>query len=215
MNENIIFINPLFSLFARKSFGEFRMLNTLEGYVQDWEQYLNNIATNGCQQSYAKLFQHFYPLVFKFFTKDRMSKEVALELSQDVMLKVWSHSNKFDSQKGSASSWIYTIARNTKFDFLRKAKGDLINLTSDDIFEKLDEVESLDNSLEDFFTLRDLEKYFSRLNHEQKEIMEKIYFLGMTQLEVAFEASIPIGTVKSRVRLALTNIKKMMEEGEQ
>ena len=65
-----------------------------------------------------------------------MSKELALELSQEVMLKVWSHSNKFDSQKGSASSWIYTIARNTKFDFLRKAKGDLINLTSDDIFEK-------------------------------------------------------------------------------
>lgn len=191
------------------------MLNTLEGYVQEWDEYLNNVAKNGCQQSYAKLFQYFYPLVFKFFMKDRMSKEVAVELSQEVMLKVWSQSKKFDSQKGSVSSWIYIIARNTKFDFLRKTNKELIHLTSEDIYERLDEIESLDYSLEDFFTLKDLEKYFLKLSNDQKEIMEKIYFLGMTHLEVSFAENIPIGTVKSRVRLALTNIKKMMEESEE
>ena len=171
-----------------------------------------NVAARGCQDSFRKIFNHFYPIIIAQGQKSGLTKEVSAELAQETMIRVWNQASSFDVSKGTASLWIYVIARNLKYDHLRKHRNDPLQASSQDIylddhanFSEVDRVEAL-------FDLSLLNEKIHKLPTEQRDIIHKIYFEGMTQQEIAEESRIPIGTVKSRVRLATTTLKKIMEE---
>lgn len=188
---------------------QFQGLRVIQG--EQWENLLLNVASQGCRDSFKKIFNHFYPLLVGQGLKSGLSKEVSAELAQETMIRVWSQSNTFDATKGNASLWIYVIARNLKYDYLRKYRNDPLNASSKDIYSEDDAKLRSESNLEALFDLGKLKDQIHHLNSEQQEIIHKIYFEGLTQQEIAEESGIPLGTVKSRVRLAIATIKELME----
>ena len=180
--------------------------------AEEWQDLLLNVASHGCQDSFRKIFNHFYPILVGQGMKSRLSKEVASELAQETMMRVWSQANSFDVSKGNAALWIYVIARNLKYDHLRKHRKGPIQAPSQDVYSEEIVDFSDEGRVEALFDLNQLREHIKKLSTEQRDIIHKIYFEGMTQQEIAEESRIPIGTVKSRVRLATATIKKMMGE---
>lgn len=183
-----------------------------EESVQDWTKIVQKISGQGCRQSFKQLFSHFYPLIVAHFQKSGISKEIALELAQESMMKVWNHIKTFDSSKSSLSTWVYVIARNTKYDYLRKIKNDPIISKSEDIFNTLDDQFIDETDLGVLFDINLLKQHLVRLPIEQQHIISEMYLEGRSQQEIAEIYKLPLGTVKSRARLALGSLKKLMED---
>lgn len=177
-----------------------------------WNNLLLNVGTHRCRESFGKLFRYFYPHLVGHGMKSGLSREMAGDLAQEAMVRVWNHAKSFDASKGKASLWIYVVARNLKYDYLRKLRNDPIHASSQDIYP--DEVENLNDksNLDAIFDLGILKQQLSKLSPEQQDVINRLYFDGMTQQEMAEESGIPLGTIKSRVRLAISSIKKSMEE---
>jgi len=133
-----------------------------------------------------------------------------MELVQETMMLVWRKATQFNVDKGKASTWIYTIMRNYSFDMLRKVQSNKEDLMSDDLWPMLDVEE--DEKEEDHLQSRHLLAFIKTLPDLQKQVVEGIYIEDKTQQELADELSVPIGTIKSRLRLAMVKLRDMMEE---
>ena len=179
-----------------------------------WAEVLRKIGLNRDQESFKALFVHFAPRIKGYLLTDQalVSSEIAEELVQEVMSKVWNKAEMFDGNKSNASTWIYRIARNTKIDYLRSQ-------SKHDQHQELLDADTLwdDNTDHQPFVYlkqsRDqqcLSTLLNRLPHEQKDCLMKIYLQGKTHAELALELGLPIGTVKSRIRLGLKRLQSWM-----
>lgn len=178
----------------------------------DWAKLLNAVATTQCRSSFKEIYDYFYPRILAQALKSRVERQSATDLAQESLLKVWHQAKNFDPTKGNASLWIFVIARNTKFDFLRKLKNDPLRLNSGELYDELDREVSHQSELETLFEVSELKNHINNLPLAQKVVMQKIYIEGMTQQEVADQEDIPLGTVKSRTRLAVAQIRKEFKD---
>lgn len=180
----------------------------------DWSKLLQRVAKTKDESAFSALFAHFAPLIKGFCQANLsyLSFEASEELVQEVMIKVWQKSPHFDATKASASTWIFTITRNTRIDYLRKNRKHDIHcqsLESEDIWD-----ESLDN--QPFVYLKQnreehqVNGYLKSLPDEQSECLVKVYREGKSHSEIADELRLPLGTVKSRVRLGLKKIQSFV-----
>jgi RNA polymerase sigma-70 factor (ECF subfamily) len=137
-----------------------------------------------------------------------------MELVQDTMSNVWQKAHLFNAEKGSPSTWIFTIARNIRFDMLRKQRNRKEDICSDDLWPILCEQTADVNevSLDHQVTMDEIGGLFEDLPEKQKLVIQAIYIDGKSQQEVADELSIPLGTVKSRTRLALQRLKEILKD---
>lgn len=177
----------------------------------EWSECLQLIAATGDRAAYTRLFRHFAPLMKAFaLSGSPMSANHADELVQEVMLKVWQKAGAFDPKKAAASTWIYTIARNCRTDMYRRLQKFDTALSADDvsIAEESEEAFMLLHQRRSRDRIRELIK---TLPPEQKQIIAKVYMEGKSHAEVAGEFDIPLGTVKSRVRLALQKLQVQIE----
>ncbi len=177
-------------------------------------QYLDTVARRRCKLSFSKVFSYFAPRLRSYALKQMGNEALAMELVQDTMSNVWQKAHLFDAEKGSPSTWIFTIARNIRFDMLRKLQNRKEDICSDDLWPVLCE-QTADPRVADLdvqITLEEVGQYFENLPDKQKAVVEAIYIDGKSQQEVADELDIPLGTVKSRTRLALQRLKGMMKE---
>ncbi|MDQ2076803.1 sigma-70 family RNA polymerase sigma factor [Marinimicrobium sp. ABcell2] len=176
----------------------------------EWSQLLARLATAGDEGVFARLFRHFAPLVKGFYLSNGgLTPESADELVQEVMVKVWRKAAGFDPRKSSASTWIFTIARNSRIDYLRKHASNeaaTSTLESEDIWS-----EGTDNPpfvyLQQSLDQRDIDILLSELPQEQRECLFKVYLEGKSHADLAEELNLPLGTVKSRIRLGLSRLK--------
>lgn len=175
-----------------------------------WENKLSLVA-NGDKQAFAQIFEHFAPLIKGFLVRGSqpvLTPEQAEELVQEVMIKVWQKAPSFDRQKAKASTWIYTIARNVRIDlFYRKQTETLQTLDADDIWNSL---ESDGTPLDELSLLREqhqLHDSIKQLPEEQQLVINKIFIESKSHAVVAQELELPLGTVKSRARLAMQKLK--------
>jgi RNA polymerase sigma-70 factor (ECF subfamily) len=176
--------------------------------------YLATIAKQRCKISFSKIFSYFAPRLRSYALKQMGNEALAMELVQDTMSNVWQKAHLFNAEKGSPSTWIFTIARNIRFDMLRKLKNRKEDLCADDMWPVLCEQTADTNSapLDVQITLEQVGQYFNELPAKQQRVIEAIYIQGKSQQEVADELEIPLGTVKSRTRLALQRLKDMLKE---
>jgi len=134
----------------------------------------------------------------------------AEDIMHDTMLTVWKKIDLYNSSKGSFSSWIYTIARNNRIDILRKK--------SSQPYVDINEVEMMSNDPDsekiilDSQTAANIKKMVRQLPQKQKIIIEMAFNEDLTQKEIAEKLEIPIGTVKSRMRLAYIKLKEGFKE---
>jgi len=191
-----------------------------------WVECLARIAGKQDLEAYRALFEHFAPLIKSFAFKVPVLQEAetfAEELVQETMLKVWTRAGTFDSSLASPGTWIFTIARNMRIDLLRKQARHAVNTVSlhasDDEDDELDlediwfEDESGDvfNLLVQERNRRQIHESLLSLPEEQSDILRRVYLEDKSHAEVAQELSLPLGTVKSRVRLALNKLKLLVD----
>jgi RNA polymerase sigma-70 factor (ECF subfamily) len=184
------------------------------GCAAEMSAYLGTVASKRCKVSFSKVFGYFAPRLRSYALKQMGNEALAMELVQDTMSNVWQKAHLFNAEKGSPSTWIFTIARNIRFDMLRKLQNRKEDVCSDDLWPVLCEqtADPNETSLDQKVTLEQVGQYFENLPLKQKAVIEAIYIDGKSQQEVADELSIPLGTVKSRTRLALQRLKEMLRE---
>lgn len=132
-----------------------------------------------------------------------------MDLVQETMTLVWRKAALFNSEKGNASGWIFTVMRNHSFDMLRKMQSNKEDTVSDELwplFDKQTETVELD-----WLEIKKLKNAVNVLPHNQRVVVEGIYEQGLTQQELSHQLSEPIGTIKSRLRLALTKLRQEYE----
>lgn len=182
--------------------------------AEEMSSYLALVAEVRCKISFAKVFGFFAPRLRSYALKQIGNEALAMELVQDTMSNVWQKAHLFNAEKGSPSTWIFTIARNIRFDMLRKQQNRKEDICSDDLWPVLCEqtADANEVSLDEQITLEQVGYLFDELPQKQRVVIEAIYVEGKSQQEVADELEIPLGTVKSRTRLALQRLKEMLKD---
>lgn len=192
--------------------GNLRQMSTDFHRDDNWSGLLEKVAKHEDQAAFASLFDHFAPLIKGFcqMHASGLNAESSEELVQEVMFKVWQKAASFDATKSAASTWIFTIVRNTRIDYLRKNSRHTTNivdgLEADDIWD-----ETLDHQpfvyLQQARDIQDAKQYLDSLPEEQSHCLRKVYMEGKSHAEISEELNIPLGTVKSRVRLGLKKLQ--------
>ncbi len=178
----------------------------------EWSHCLVRIGAEQDRQAFASLFRHFAPLVKSFaHAGSAMAAAHADELVQEVMLKVWQKAERFDASKASASTWIYTIARNCRTDMFRRLQKFDTPLNAGDVWSEETE-DSLFAAVQQKRDAQQVKMLLSQLPHDQAQILAKIYMEGKSHSEVAEDLDLPLGTVKSRVRLAMKKLQIQVEK---
>ena len=185
---------------------------------QDWNALLQRVGSHQDKDAFSALFAHFAPLLKGFLMKgSNLDPEQAEELVQETMIKVWRKAPSYSSAQAAASTWMYTIARNTRIDWLRKhakISQQTDELIAEDLFDENEESSPF-TSLIQTRNSKNIKVHLGDLPQEQLQVLTLMYFQGKSGQEVADELSIPLGTVKSRVRLALQKLKlKLSPNGE-
>jgi len=159
------------------------------------------------QMAFSKLFDFFAPKINAYYLQNGLTKESSEELTQEVMSTIWSKSSMYDPAKSALSTWVFTIARNKKVDFLRK--NSKVNVNDEDIREFLYQV-----NYDEIIDKSEIKDQISRINREldinQKKIIKMNFFENKSHKKIAEELEIPLGTVKSRIRHILTKMQRFL-----
>lgn len=184
--------------------------------VDVWSTRLEAVARQRDRHAYAELFRHFAPLLksFALSSPGMASNASAEELVQEVMLKVWNRACTFDATKASATTWIYTLARNCRIDLLRRKYRVREEVDVDELWDLGTDEDLLDEQVQQQRARKEVRESLRMLPQEQRRIIDKVYMEGKSHTEVAAELGLPLGTVKSRVRLALSKLKPMLDRRE-
>ncbi|OED36078.1 hypothetical protein AB833_28630 [Chromatiales bacterium (ex Bugula neritina AB1)] len=175
----------------------------------DWTDVLTRVAEHRDKQAFTRLFTHFGPKVKAYgmaLNSAYTSSEMADELVQEVMIKVWEKARSFNAGKASAGTWIFAIARNCRIDYLRKMKRIDSPLNADDLWplqEQPDPATTLNQTRNE----QAIQFAVNDLPQEQAMVLREIYVEGKTYAEVATQNALPVSTVKSRVRLAIEKLR--------
>ncbi|GAA4352384.1 hypothetical protein GCM10023165_41550 [Variovorax defluvii] len=163
------------------------------------------------RQAFAALFKHFAPRVKGYLMLSGTREALAEELTQETMVSVWRKAAMFDPARAGASTWVFTIARNLRVDHLRR-QGNHLLADEDQQAEQLpDALPALDDQVlarEREARVRDA---MARLSEEQARILRLSFFEEHPHARIAQELGLPLGTVKSRVRLAVGHLRRLLE----
>lgn len=185
---------------------------SIQAEIDNWALLLKKIAENRDKKAFATLFTHFAPKIKSYclmLRSAQISNEIVEEIVQEVMLKVWLKAKYFNPQKSNANTWIFTIARNSRIDCLRKIQRTLTPLTADDLWPIPEEEEPY-TSLHNRRIEKTILTAVNQLPDEQANVLKQIYLEGKSHSEVAKANNLPLGTVKSRVRLAIEKLKAVI-----
>ncbi|MCE0507369.1 MULTISPECIES: sigma-70 family RNA polymerase sigma factor [unclassified Roseivivax] len=161
------------------------------------------VRDDRCEGSFAALFQHFAPRLKAFLIRSGLTPAHAEDVAQDVMQSVWRKAHLFDPRRASVATWIYAIARNRRIDLLRRhARPEPEDLPWGPEAEP-DQAEVIALK-QDSEALREALKL---LPEKQRVLIEKAYFGDLTHSQIAHETGLPLGTIKSRIRLALDRLR--------
>lgn len=164
------------------------------------------------RRAFAQLFAHFAPRVKSFLKRSGLADSIAEELTQDVMLALWSKASSFDPARAGASTWVFTIARNQRIDRLRRMRCE----AADRLFDPGGEPRAPPSGEDIAIAMEREEEILGALralSREQAAIVRLSFFAEKSHGEIARELDIPLGTVKSRVRLALNRLRSMLDTG--
>lgn len=159
------------------------------------------------EAAFALVFAHFAPRVKAFLMKSGADATLAEECAQDVMATLWQKAHLFDPGRASAATWIFTIARNRRIDLLRKQRRPEPEDLTWGAEAEPDQADILVLQQES----KKLGAALSGLPEKQRVLIEKAYFSDLSHTEIAEQTGLPLGTIKSRIRLALDRLRHAMK----
>lgn len=169
------------------------------------DQLLHRVASERDKSAFSMLFEHFAPRLNTYMRRLGADQTTAEELVQDTMLMVWRQAASFDPQKASASTWIFTIARNKRIDALRRQRH--VEVEWSDPALVLASADSSDDSVFLADQQDALRHAIAELPAEQAELLRLAYYEDMPHIDIAAKRGLPLGTVKSRLRLAMDKLR--------
>jgi RNA polymerase sigma-70 factor (ECF subfamily) len=171
---------------------------------------MRRVAQNRDRQAFSIFFDLLAPKIRARLLRLGQNQSEGDDLLQDMMVNIWTKAGLYDPAKGSVMGWAYTILRNLRIDRLRKLRPDLTTelLEWDGISDE--------DSAEDVIIKRNetaaLNRSMAELGVEQREIINLVFREELTQAEIAQRLKLPLGTVKSRMRLAYGHMRKALEK---
>lgn len=172
-------------------------LNTIE-----IETLVNRIK-NGDSSAFSEMYDRYSAALNGVVRRFVVDQDQANDILQDSFVKIWKNIDRYDSTKGSFYTWMLNVARNTSIDFLRKNKKELKSEIQD-----WESTVGVQNAVQQNTSTIGLQKLVETLVPDQQVIIEYLYFKGYTQQEVSDELELPLGTVKTRTRLAMRELRK-------
>jgi len=171
---------------------------------------LKAVARDGDRQAFTRLFLHYAPRIKTFLRKLGTEDAVAEELAQEAMLAVWRQAASFDPARANAGTWIFSIARNLRIDRLRKEKRPACCVDGEE--PGIDPAPRADDALATLQGERRLRGALAGLPADQAEVVTLSFYEDRPHAEIAARLKIPLGTVKSRLRLAMKRIRAGLGE---
>ncbi|HNR76079.1 MAG TPA: sigma-70 family RNA polymerase sigma factor [Parvularculaceae bacterium] len=170
---------------------------------------LTRVAAHGDRDAFNRLFVFFAPRIKSYLMRIGAAADLADDLAQEAMMRVWRKARLYDPSKASASTWIYTIARNLRIDAARRAAKPALDpedpaFSPDGDPSPIDEVERAERD-------EKIRAAFAALPPTQYEVVRLHFIDDLAHSEIAERLDLPLGTVKSRLRLAFGKIRKDLE----
>lgn len=168
------------------------------------------IAASRDREAFTRLFEHFAPRVKSLMLRSGATSGQAEELAQETLLTVWRKADLFDSARAGPAAWIFTIARNLRIDGLRRAGREANAVMNMDV------APGEGDRLDDLFITSEQDEgvraALTYLNEDQRRVVHLSFVQDKPHAEIARELGIPLGTVKSRIRLAMNRLRQVLDE---
>ncbi len=173
------------------------------------EELMTAVAQRRDRKAFVRLFETFGPRVKAYLIRQGADRASAEDLAQDVMLTVWRRAAQFDRSKAAVSTWVFTIARNRRIDTLRRARRPEIDPEDPALVPEPDD--PADRVVEAAQRSKCLHAAVAALPEEQARLLRLAYFEDKSHSVIAEELALPLGTVKSRLRLAMGKLRTALE----
>ncbi|MDX2465649.1 MAG: sigma-70 family RNA polymerase sigma factor [Porticoccus sp.] len=172
--------------------------------TQVWSDLLVEMAVTQDKSLYIKLYRHFAPKIKAYIIRLGVADAAAEELVQEAMLNMWRKAHLFNPEKSAASTWLFTLARNQSIDWMRKQKYPEYSLDS---LPEYSECVPESDLGEKAVLCERMAQAISQLPESQSQVIYMSFFEGRSHSEIADRLTIPLGSVKSRIRLAVEKLK--------
>lgn len=176
----------------------------------DW---LEAVAQHQDRAAFAELFNHFGPRVKAYLLRLGADDAMAEEVAQDVMVTVWRKAALFDRTKSSAATWLFRIARNRRIDMLRRKRT--VNVDTETMVIEDENLPDPNETLDEDKRQIRIRNALAKLPEQQLQLVELAFFTELSHSQIAEETGLPLGTVKSRIRLAFGRLRRILEEDDQ
>lgn len=163
------------------------------------------IAEHRDRQAFQQLFAHFAPRIKSFIMKQKVSDEMAEDLTQEVMVTVWQKAHLFDPGKARLSTWLFRIARNKFIDKVRRQK-----YVEVDVENHMQSMEAAEKTDVPVIQRQDQKRILSALEvlkPDLRKVIELSFYQDMSHSQISEALGLPLGTVKSRIRIAFQKLR--------
>lgn len=168
------------------------------------------VASARDRAAFVTLYDHFAPRLIGWLMRTGSERGVAEELTQEVMSTLWTKAHLFDPSKSSLATWLHRVARNRRIDAVRRDRSGSIDL--DDPFLQPEAEASAESGLDAKEREVRVAAALETLPDEQKAMIRLAFFDELSHSEIAERAGLPLGTVKSRIRLAFARLREKLDD---
>ena len=170
---------------------------------------IEQIAQHRDREAFAELFAYYAPRVKGYLMRLGSSDGQAEEVTQESMLAVWNKAHMFDAKKAAVSTWLFTIARNRRVDILRSQKYPELDANDPALIG--DAPAQPDEEVIEAREGEEVREALQKLPTEQKELVRLAFYNGWSHAKIAEQSNLPLGTVKSRLRLAFSRLRDALD----
>jgi RNA polymerase sigma-70 factor (ECF subfamily) len=178
--------------------------------ADDSADLIEAVARRQDRAAFAELFRRFAPRVKAFVMRSGADADTAQEVAQETMVLVWRRAETFDRARAGASTWIFTIARNKRIDLLRRATHAGFD-PEDYVMFSTEAPESADSAAIGRQVRERIGQVMQHLTPDQVVVLQMAFFQDKSHAVIAEEMKLPLGTVKSRIRLALSRLREALQ----
>ena len=188
------------------------LMNDNSKKLSTWDELLVRVGRDRDKSAFAELFDYFAPRVKSFLLRFGTDMSLAEEIAQEAMIMVWRRAETYDPRQSAASTWIFTIARNKRIDRLRRENRPLPDMTDPAVMPE--SIETGEIQVARMQQEKKIRHALKNLPEEQAKMIFSAYYEEKSHREIAEESGVALGTVKSRIRLALNKLRAHMNEDE-
>ncbi|MFN4273143.1 MAG: sigma-70 family RNA polymerase sigma factor [Aliihoeflea sp.] len=179
------------------------------GKQEEFAALARRVAEGRDRQAFVELFDHFAPRLNGYLQRLGLERGDAEDMAQEVMAVLWHKAHLFDPAKSSLATWLFRIARNRRIDVARRERSRVLD--PDEPMLMPSEPEPVDHEMDARQRDERVRAALSELPTEQYELVQMAFFLGLSHSQIADQSGLPLGTVKSRIRLAFQRMRKILE----